>query len=80
MAEIGLIQRENEQNRRETEKERMKQRKKDRGRKSDGIDLHSIQHHVQRSAHMAPLNVARLESVCVCVFAYKCVFLFWIYS
>lgn len=40
---------------------------KERGRELDGVDLHSIQKHVQHLAHMAPLNVARLRSVCVFV-------------
>lgn len=46
---------------------------------SDSIDLHFSQNPVQHSAHMAPLNVARLEFVCVrvCICVYFC---FLIYS
>lgn len=55
----------------EIEMERMRQGKRERERELDSIDLHSIQNHVQHSAHMAPLNVARLEYVCV--FACLCV-------
>lgn len=42
-------------------------RERERGGESDGVDLHSIHKHVQHLAHMAPLNVARLRSVCVFV-------------
>ncbi len=49
------------------EKKRMSQTKRHRGRKSDGTDLHSVQIRVKHSAHTAPLNVAGLEYVCVCV-------------
>lgn len=43
---------------------------------SDSIDLHSMLNHVQHSAHMAPLNVARPESVYACALVYMCIYIY----
>lgn len=44
---------------------------------SDSIDLHSMLNHVQHSAHMAPLNVARPESVYACALVYMCIYIIY---